>query len=223
MSPALSIGGRPPSAAATSLGEAGSGAFADQGALELRDRPEHVEHQHAPGLGGVDALGQRHQADAALLEVLPAGDQLFERPGKLVGLPYYQHVAPAQHVMEEARQFGPVRLCAGCLVGERLFTVRPPKRIELKLRRLVGRAHPGAADPHAFPTFSKTVEAVRFSERAIKNGFEKENVSPRVLGADRAGTRQKRWFTRTARLPVCSVREIPTNATYVDGGPKQRP
>jgi len=90
-------------------------------------------HQHAPGCRGVDSPGQRHQADAALLEVLRRRDQLFGRAGKPVESPHHQHVAPAQQVMEDAREFGPVRLRAGCLLGERLLAASPPERIELEL------------------------------------------------------------------------------------------
>ena len=142
--------------AAACLGEAGGGAFADQGALELRDRSEHMEHQHAAWRGGVDALGQRHQPDAAFLELLGRRDQLLQRPGEPVELPHDQHVALAQHVVEHAREFGPVRLRAGRLLGVDLLAAGTPKRVELQLGRLVGRADPGVADPHPAPHVLKT-------------------------------------------------------------------
>jgi hypothetical protein len=46
--------------------EAGQGPFADDAAFELGERREDMEHQLAARRGGVDRLGERAQADAAL-------------------------------------------------------------------------------------------------------------------------------------------------------------
>lgn len=157
-SPALNAGGTPPLAAAPArLGKAGSRAFADQGALELRNRSEHMEHEHAARRGGVDALGQRHQPDAAFLQVLGRGHQLFQRAGEPVEFPHDQYVATAQHVVENPRQLGTVCLGAGRLLRMDLLAAGTAECVELELRRLVGGADPGIPDPHLALLFSKPV------------------------------------------------------------------
>src|SRR3546814_5056872 len=80
----------------------------DLGTLELRDGAEHVKGEHATRRCRVDALGQRHQPDLLALQILGRGDQLLERAGEAVELPNNQRVACAQHVFQNARQFGPV-------------------------------------------------------------------------------------------------------------------
>src|SRR3546814_10339194 len=92
--------------------------LADQGTLELRDGAEHVEGEHSTRRCRVDALGQRHQPDLLALQILGRGDQLLERAGEAVELPNNQRVACAQHVFQNARQFGPVIARARRLFGE---------------------------------------------------------------------------------------------------------
>ncbi len=65
--------------------------------------------------------------------------------------------ALAQRIIEDAREFGPVRLCAGRLLGVDLLAARTPERVELQLGRLVGGADPGVPDPHPALLFSKPV------------------------------------------------------------------
>src|SRR6266508_662987 len=59
--------------------EAGAGALADDGALELSQRTEDVEHEPPARRRCVDALGERAQLDAARLQVLHSLDQLAHR------------------------------------------------------------------------------------------------------------------------------------------------
>lgn len=80
----------------------------NRGLRIMRDRPEYMEYEHAARRGGIDALGQRHPPDAALFEIPGRGDQLLQRPGEPIELPHDQYVAPAQHVVEHAREFGPI-------------------------------------------------------------------------------------------------------------------
>ena len=68
--------------------QAGQGALADDAALELGQGREDVEDQLAAGRGGVDRLGERAQADAALAELLDGLDQLLERAGQAVQMGY---------------------------------------------------------------------------------------------------------------------------------------
>jgi hypothetical protein len=64
-------------AATACLGKSSGGAFADQRALELRDRAKHMKYEHASRRGCVDALGQRHQTDATFLKIFGCGNQLL--------------------------------------------------------------------------------------------------------------------------------------------------
>jgi len=107
--------------------------FADQGALELCDGTENLEDEHASCGGGVDAFGQRHQLDAAFLKVFGRGDQLLQRAVEAVELPHDQHVAAAQHVVEDARQLGPVPFGSRGLLGVDLLAAGTPERVELQL------------------------------------------------------------------------------------------
>lgn len=107
---------------------------------------------------------------------------------------YHQHLALVQHVPQDAGQLGLVCLRAGRLLGEHLLATGVAERLELQLGRLVGRADPGIADPHACPTFSKAVKPVTFRNEAIKNGFEKGNMPPRRAPAARASTIKKVGF-----------------------------
>src|SRR3546814_11019885 len=86
-------------------------------------------------------------SDLLALQILGRGDQLLERAGEAVELPNNQRVACAQHVFQNARQFGPVIARARRLFGEHPLAAGPPQRIELELGVLVAGADPGIADP----------------------------------------------------------------------------
>src|SRR3954453_14360807 len=72
---------RPPAEPAPRPGRAepGPGALADEVALELGERPEHVEDQPAAARGGVERLLQAPEADLLPLEPLGQRDQVLER------------------------------------------------------------------------------------------------------------------------------------------------
>ena len=110
----------------------GTGALANDRALELGHGAEDVEGQPAAGGGGVDRLGQRTEADAAALEVLDGLDQLLERTGEPVELPDDQDVAFAADEVEGGLQFGPVALSAGGFLDEDAFAAGLVESIELE-------------------------------------------------------------------------------------------
>jgi hypothetical protein len=82
-------------------GEPGAGAFADQVALELPERPKEVKHQPAAWRRGVDRPGDRAEADAALFERRHGFDQMRQRAAKPVQFPDDQHISLA-HIVEGA-------------------------------------------------------------------------------------------------------------------------
>jgi hypothetical protein len=100
------------------------------------------------------------------LEILGRRDQLLQRPGEPIEFPHDQHVALAQHVIEDAREFGPVRFGARHLLGVDLLAARSPERVELQLGRLVGGADPGVPDPHPGTFVLETHRMPGVSERS---------------------------------------------------------
>ena len=72
------------SAALSRRGDAIAGALGDQPPLEVRDGTEDVEHEFAGGRGGVEALLQADQVDAAGLEPVDGFEQLSERASQTV-------------------------------------------------------------------------------------------------------------------------------------------
>ena len=92
-------------------GDAGGGAFADHGALELRERADHLHHHAAGRGGGVDVLGDRPEAGAGLGDPLHDVQHVLERAGQAIELPDDDRVALAQ-VVEHAVQLGPVPAAA---------------------------------------------------------------------------------------------------------------
>jgi len=80
---------RPTALATTRPGrfQAGHGSFANQVALELSERPEHMEHQ-LPGWGaGVDSFGEGRKGNAALLQVLGQPNEVAEAATQAVEPP----------------------------------------------------------------------------------------------------------------------------------------
>ena len=63
---------------------AGLGALGDQRALELGDRAEHLQREHALRRRGVDGIAQRAEMRALRLELLDEGEQVADRAGEAV-------------------------------------------------------------------------------------------------------------------------------------------
>ena len=117
--------------------QAGLGALADQVALELGQRAEHVEDALAAGRGCVGALLQRAEPDARTLEPCNRVDEVLERAPEPVEPPDDQRIAGPQ-VLQRGRQPGAVG--AGAAGRGGFATYR---------RRWAARAAP------VWPTFEK--------------------------------------------------------------------
>jgi len=86
---------------------AGLRAFADQVALELRQRSENVEDEPAAGRGRVDRLAEGAKADSASLERGDGVDEMAERAPEAIEAPDDERVSLAG-VLERTAKFGPL-------------------------------------------------------------------------------------------------------------------
>jgi hypothetical protein len=96
---------RPTAAAATGPGggQASSGAFADQVALELGQGGKDVEDELATGSGGVDRLLEAAEPDATAGQAGEGIDQVPQGAAKAIEFPDDQGVARAQLVQDLRR------------------------------------------------------------------------------------------------------------------------
>jgi hypothetical protein len=82
--------------------------------LELGNRTEDVKKQYAAKRGRIDALGQRHPAEAALFKIVGRRDQFLQRSRQAVEFADDQRVTLPQHVVEHARELWSISARAGC-------------------------------------------------------------------------------------------------------------
>src|SRR5690606_20356930 len=120
-----------PTTAGTGSGQAGDGPLPDQAVLELGQGTENVEHQSAASTGGVDGLGQGAEPDATLLQVIDDLDQILQRAGQAVELPYHQCVALA-HGPQACDQLRAFPGGTGSLFVEDLLAAGGDQRIRLE-------------------------------------------------------------------------------------------
>lgn len=113
-------------------GQPGLGALADQVALELAQRAEDVEDEPSARRGGVDAFGQRPEADATRFQRGDCLDEVWHRAPEPIQTPDGQHVAGAQ-VGQRISQAGPEGLQVASLLAERC-TRRCAARTRLRRR-----------------------------------------------------------------------------------------
>ena len=92
-------------------------ALGDQSTLEVRDRPENVEHELAGGRGGVEALLEADQVDATGLEAVDSLEQLAKRASQSVESRDAEAVAGSR-VVDKLGESGPLEVLPGDHVGE---------------------------------------------------------------------------------------------------------
>ncbi|ALT20312.1 hypothetical protein TP48_22175 (plasmid) [Xanthomonas citri pv. citri] len=109
----------------------GLGALANQIALELAQRAEHVEDEPPARRGGVDGFRQRTKADASRFQRAYRFDQVRHGAPKPVQPPDCQHVAVAQ-VGQRISQTGAVSLGPGSRVLENALAACFAQRIRLQ-------------------------------------------------------------------------------------------
>lgn len=89
-----------------------AGALANKAALEFGKSAEDLKDQTPAARRRVDRLGQRVEADLAMLQLLDGLDKLLERTRQPVELPHDERVARAQ-IVERCNELRPVTLRAG--------------------------------------------------------------------------------------------------------------
>lgn len=107
--------------AAAGGGEAVVGAFGHEGVFELGDGAEDLEEHAAYRGGGVDALVEHDQVDAAFVQVGGQVDEVCEGPAESVEFGDDEVVAAAVGNQERFVEFGAAGEFAGGLVDEDLF------------------------------------------------------------------------------------------------------
>lgn len=127
--------------------EPGTGALADERALELGQRTEEVEHQLAAATGGVDVLAQAFQADARAVKPVNQRDQVLEGACQSVQAPHHDGV-PAPGHLQQQRQPWTVSPRGAEAVLEQPFTARSVERVALQVQVLVIGGHAGVANQH---------------------------------------------------------------------------
>jgi hypothetical protein len=142
----------PPTEAATRArrGQARLRPLPDEVALELGQRPKHVEHQCATARCGIEVFLETLEADATLREVGDHLDEMAEGPSEAIEFPNQQHIALAemyQRLLQD-RPFG-TRPTHDLLID--LSTARLAQGIQLQSQVLIVGAHPSIADFHRIP------------------------------------------------------------------------
>ena len=127
--------------------DAGSGAFPQHRALELREGPHHV-HQHPAGWRRrVDRLGHAPEARAGVPEPRHDREHVAQRAREPIQLPDHHDVSGAQ-VREELDELGPVPPSAGRLLTKDALAPRRGQRRHLRRGVLIVRGHAGVPDQH---------------------------------------------------------------------------
>ena len=119
--------------------EAGLDALAGQGALELRQRAEHLEQELALRAGGVDLLGEGTERNLAFLQPVHRRQQMGQRAAQAVELPDDQAIARPQE-RQRFRQSRPVVTAAAGVILEQVAFIDPGARRASRWRSVVWRS-----------------------------------------------------------------------------------
>jgi hypothetical protein len=142
------VEGRPPDRPRAGGGESFVGALDDQFALELVDGPEHVEDEPPGGGGGVDALFEHDQVDAARAQRFGKLQQVAKRPCGAREPGDHEGVAGAG-VFQGLVEFGAGGEFPGGIVDEDLLAARRGEGVLVSIRppRRVARAQGRSGSP----------------------------------------------------------------------------
>jgi hypothetical protein len=106
--------------------------FFNERLFELGDGAENMKDQPPARRCRVEMLGQRHQPDIPVVQILSRCDELLKGACQAIQLPHDEGVAPAQHVVEDAFQLGPGGAVAGRFLAKDLLAASRGQRLELK-------------------------------------------------------------------------------------------
>jgi len=123
-------------------GESVSGAFGHEGVFELGDRAEDLEEHPTYRGGGVDALVEDDQVNAAGVQVVGQVDEVFQRSAEPVELGDDELVAAAASDGQCSFKFGPAGQFPGGVVDEDLFAAGRGERIVLRFGVLIAGGRP---------------------------------------------------------------------------------
>ena len=110
----------------------------------MGDRTEHMEHELAGGRGGIEALLEADQVDAAGLEAVDDFEKFSERASQTVEPGDAQSVAGSS-VVDELGKTGAVRALSGGDVGEETDGACLEQAVLLRAEALVGGRDAGVA------------------------------------------------------------------------------
>ena len=126
------------------------GPLADEVALELGQRPKHMEHQFATARRGVEVFLETLEPDATLREVADHLDEMAEGPSEAIEFPNHQDVAMTE-MRQRLLQDRPFGTCPTDDFLIDLPTARLAQGIQLQGQVLVVGTDPGIADLHSTP------------------------------------------------------------------------
>lgn len=129
---------------------AGPRSFANQRALELRERGHDMKQQRPTRRSRVDALGERSKLNASYAELVDQFDELRQRAPQAVQTPHDQRIALGQrsHRLAEA---GARESCTrDPLIGEDVIAARRFQRCKLQVEILIIGRNSRVSNSHSF-------------------------------------------------------------------------
>ncbi|MCY1504925.1 hypothetical protein D9M68_391130 [compost metagenome] len=125
--------------------DAGFGAFGDQRPLELGDRAENLEGEHALWRRGVDRVADRPEMHAALLEVFYHRQEMTHRSGQPIEADNDEDVARGELAKHFGQDWARAR-CPGAVLLIDPIAAGGPQLIDLGIVDLVVGRDAGVAD-----------------------------------------------------------------------------
>ena len=91
--------------------------------FQFRQYPDHLPHRPTCRRGRVNGLRDRPESHAPRFQIIEQADKIMQRAAQTIKLPDYQYI-PGLESLETLRQFWPLDMRTGCLVGEYLAAAR---------------------------------------------------------------------------------------------------